>query len=205
MFSAAVDDATQIVRVPRDLDASHTCGQLQLMFFHNAGRFFSQPAPPGHLRASSLLTKTLKNAVVVSASPLPSIEDYPQNDDRDGLSLLLVHLPACPFSSPPLPASLLTRCLCPLLLRVLLISRVPSQSVWVAGTVAAGAGVEDAATIDPHCHSEGDTTIHGHPADVELWLCEYLSDRGRFVVVLGACEEELPRDVDSWRDDGGGW
>lgn len=92
---------------------------------------------------------------------------------------LRFHLPAHPPASPA--------CLPPLKLLVYLsafrpdnpttlsrLTPVPSQSVWVAGTVAAGAGVDDVTTIDPHCHSEGDTDLHGHPADAELWLCEYL-------------------------------
>ena len=45
------------------------------------------------------------------------------------------------------------------------------QSVWVAGLVTS-VSASSPARINPHCHSEGDTAVHAHPADVELWLCE---------------------------------
>lgn len=45
------------------------------------------------------------------------------------------------------------------------------QSVWVAGEMVTTDGE---IAMDPHCHSEMDLTVHDHPADAELWLCEFV-------------------------------
>jgi len=50
-----------------------------------------------------------------------------------------------------------------------------TQLVWVAGEMVITDGNLG---IDPHCHSEGDTTVHDHPADAEFWICESALRRG---------------------------
>eukprot|EP00752_Nemacystus_decipiens_P018702 g16766.t1 len=46
-----------------------------------------------------------------------------------------------------------------------------SPSVWFAGEVTSTT-TSGGILVDPHCHSEGDITVHAHPADVALWLCD---------------------------------